>query len=46
MLRGKGFFDYLTDDARLAKLFNDAMTSISEMAEHTIVAAYDFTHAG
>ena len=42
-LRGKGFFDYLTDDAQLAALFNAAMTSISEMAEQTIVAAYDFT---
>lgn len=43
MLRGKGFFDYLSDDRQLARLFNDAMTSISEMAEHAVVAAYDFT---
>jgi C-methyltransferase len=41
-LRGKGIFEYLNDDAHLAKLFNDAMTSISEMAEHAVVAAFDF----
>jgi hypothetical protein len=46
VLRGKGLFDYLSDDARLAKLFNDAMTSISEMVEHAIVVAYDFTRCG
>ncbi len=43
LLRGKGIFEYLSDDAHLAKLFNDAMTSISEMADSSIVAAYDFT---
>ncbi len=42
VLRGKGFFEYLSDDAHLAKLFNDAMTSISEMAERAVVAAFDF----
>ena len=26
----------------MAKLFNDAMTSISTMSEHAVVAAYDF----
>ena len=41
-LRGKGFFEYLDDDARLAKLFNDAMTSISTLSEQAVVAAYDF----
>lgn len=43
LLRGKGFFDYLDDDAELARLFNAAMTSISELAQDSIVAAYDFT---
>ncbi|MCV7010775.1 methyltransferase [Mycobacterium gordonae] len=42
-LRGKEFFDYLGDDPYLAELFNGAMTSISEMAEFPVVAAYDFT---
>nr|WP_310768027.1 methyltransferase [Mycobacterium sp. Z3061] len=42
-LRGKEFFDYLGDDPYLAELFNGAMTSISEMAECPMVAAYDFT---
>ena len=42
-LRGKEFFDYLSDDPHFAELFNDAMTSISEMAERPVVAAYDFT---
>jgi C-methyltransferase len=41
-LRGKGVFEYLSDDPHLAKLFNDAMTSISELAEHAVVAAFDF----
>lgn len=45
-LRGKGFFDYLSDDTALAELFNDAMTSISEMAVQGIVAEYDFTRFG
>lgn len=39
---GKGFFDYLGDDPELAKLFNDAMTSVSELADHSVVAAHDF----
>jgi hypothetical protein len=41
-LRGMGFFEYLNDDAHLAKMFNDAMTSISTLSEHAVVAAYDF----
>ncbi len=41
-LRGKGFFDYLSDDPEFAELFNNAMTSISEMADQSIVAAFDF----
>ena len=42
-LRGKEFFDYLSDDPDLAELFNGAMTGISEIAERPVVAAYDFT---
>ncbi len=42
VLRGKGFFEYLEDDPHLAKLFNDAMTSISALAEGAVAAAVDF----
>jgi C-methyltransferase len=41
-LRGKEFFDYLADDAEYAKLFNEAITSLSGTAEAAIVAGYDF----
>jgi hypothetical protein len=41
-LRGKGFFEYLDDETHFAKLFNDAMTSISTLSEHAVAAAYDF----
>jgi hypothetical protein len=43
MLRGKTAFEYLNDDPHLAKLFNDAMTSVSALAEGPVVAAFDFT---
>jgi C-methyltransferase len=43
LLRGKDFFDYLDEDPELAKLFNDAMTGISALAERAIVGAYDFS---
>ena len=43
-LRGKEFFDYLEDDPEFAELFNHAMTSISAVAETTIIAGYDFSH--
>lgn len=42
-LRGKEFFDYLSDDAELAGLFNGAMTSISEMSVPPVIAGYDFS---
>jgi hypothetical protein len=42
-LRGKEFFDYLADDPEFAKLFNHAMTSVSEIAEATVIAGYDFS---
>ena len=42
VLRGMGIFDFLRQNDHLAKLFNEAMTSISELAKDSIVAAYDF----
>ena len=42
-LRGKEWFDYLADDPEFAKLFDHAMTSLSEMAEATVIAGYDFS---
>jgi hypothetical protein len=41
-LRGKEFFDYLDDEPELARLFNGAMTSISELAIESVVEAYRF----
>ena len=43
LLHGKEFFDYLDADPEFAKLFNDAMTSVSELTEAPIVAGYDFS---
>jgi hypothetical protein len=42
LLRGKEFFDYLGADTEFAALFNDAMTSVAELAEAAVVAGYDF----
>jgi O-methyltransferase domain len=42
LLRGKEFFDYLADDPEYAKVFNEAITSLSGTAEAAIVARYDF----
>jgi len=42
-LRGKEFFDYLACDPEFAEMFNDAMTSVSDMAEPLVLAAYDFS---
>ena len=41
-LRGKSAFEYLADEPELAKIFNDAMTSVSEVAIASVTAAYDF----
>jgi C-methyltransferase len=41
-LRGKGSFDYFADEPELAKLFNQTMTSISELTLAPLVAGYDF----
>jgi hypothetical protein len=42
-LRGKSSFDYFADDPELAELFNQTMTSVSEMTDATVVAGYDFS---
>jgi len=42
-LSGKAPFEYFASEPELAELFNEAMTSISELAITPIVAAYDFT---
>jgi C-methyltransferase len=42
-LRGKSSFDYFADEPELAELFNQTMTSVSEMTDATVVAGYDFS---
>ena len=42
-LRGKPAFEYLSEQPELAAIFNDAMTTTSEIAIAPVVAAYDFT---
>lgn len=42
-LRGKGAFDYMGSEPELGAIFNDAMTSVSELAIAPVVAAYDFS---
>ncbi len=41
-LRGTDGFSYLAQNPRLAELFNDGMTAISEVAVAAVVKAYDF----
>lgn len=41
-LRGKEGFDYLKGEPKLAKLFNDAMSTVCGLAAITIVASYRF----
>ncbi|KAA1251593.1 hydroxyneurosporene methyltransferase [Mycobacterium simiae] len=41
-LRGKPFFEYLSGEVELAEIFNQAMTSTSELSIAPVVAAYDF----
>jgi hypothetical protein len=43
VIRGKEFFEYLDDEPEFAALFNDAMTSTSELTEAAMTAAYDFS---
>lgn len=42
-LRGKSSFEYFADEPELAELFNDTMTSVSELTDATVVAGYDFS---
>src|ERR1700694_3400886 len=42
-LRGKESFDYFAEEPELAELFNQTMTSISELTMAPVVAAYDFS---
>jgi uncharacterized protein YjiS (DUF1127 family) len=42
-LRGKSSFDYFAEQPELADLFNQTMTSVSEMTDATVVAGYDFS---
>jgi DNA-binding Lrp family transcriptional regulator len=43
-LRGKEAFDYFADKPELAELFNQTMTSISNLTLAPVVAGYDFSH--
>ncbi|WP_066900617.1 methyltransferase [Mycolicibacterium houstonense] len=45
-LRGKAAFDYMGSEPELGAIFNDAMTSVSELAIAPVVAAYDFSRFG
>ena len=42
-LRGKPGFELLADEPELAEIFNRAMTSVSELAVASVIAAYDFS---
>jgi C-methyltransferase len=42
-LRGKESFDYFADEPELAELFNQTMTSISQLTDEPVVAGYDFS---
>lgn len=42
-LRGMGPWEWLETQPEFAAVFNDAMTSVSEMAVAPVVAAYDFS---
>jgi C-methyltransferase len=42
-LRGKAGFEYLATEPELGELFNQAMTSVSELVVAPVVGAYDFT---
>ncbi|MDF1903670.1 acetylserotonin O-methyltransferase [Mycolicibacterium smegmatis] len=45
-LRGMEPFDYIASQPELGTIFNDAMTSMSELAITPLIAAYDFTRFG
>lgn len=45
-LRGKSAFEYLAEEPELARIFNAAMTNLSEMSTAPLTAAYDFSAFG
>lgn len=45
-LRGKPMFEFLEGDPEFAAIFNDGMTSVSDMEIAPVLAAYDFTGVG
>jgi hypothetical protein len=45
-LRGKPMFEFLDDDPEFAAIFNDGMTSVSDMEIPPVLAACDFTDVG
>jgi hypothetical protein len=42
-LYGKNAFEYLKEDPELARIFDDAMTNMSELMAPAIASAYDFS---
>ncbi|ORJ64876.1 methyltransferase [Mycobacterium simiae] len=42
-LRGKSLFEYFAEEPQYFQIFNDAMTSLSELAIAPVIAGYDFT---
>ena len=42
-LRGKDSFEYFAGQPELAELFNQTMTSVSELTDGPVVAGYDFS---
>jgi hypothetical protein len=45
-LRGKPMFDFLAENPEFAAIFNEDMTSISDMELAPILSAYDFSSFG
>jgi hypothetical protein len=42
-LRGKSAFEYLAGESELGGIFNQAMTSLSELSIASVIGAYDFS---
>ena len=42
-LRGMAFFDYVRTQPTFGRIFNDAMTSVADLAREPVLAAYDFS---
>lgn len=45
-VHGKEVFPYFAEHAEAARVFDDAMTSLSKMVAKAVVAAYDFSSVG